>query len=610
MKTPFVQQLLSRSLLALMCAGIPFTGALIAAPPAGDQFSQQQQLTAADGAAFDQFGAAVAISNDTAVVGSPYDTVGANTHQGSVYVFVRSGNTWTQQAQLFANDGAAGDEFGWSVAIDGDTIVVGADADDVFANTDQGSAYVFTRSGTTWAQQAHLFANDGSARDRDYFGNAVAVQGNTAIVGAYLNDSFNVNQGSAYVFVRSGTAWSLQQHLFAADGTTADEFGSSVALDGDTAVVGAWSDSIGANFQQGSAYVFVRVGTTWSQQAKLTAVDGQAQDFFGVSVSISSDTVVAGSDWHDIGGNNNQGAAYIFVRSGTTWSQQQQLIASDGAANDEFGHSVAIIANMAVVGAWMDDVVSAVDQGSAYVFTRSGTAWTEQQQLAGTDSTAGDQFGTSVALSGSTLIAGAWADDIGANTDQGRAAIFTQLAATVTGAVSRKAHGGAGNFDIPLPLTGTPGVECRTTEGTTDYTMVLTFSGNVTVTGSPEAELTVGTGCVGSGGTCTGNVTVSGNTVTVPLTNIANAQTINVRINGVNNAADAPATDFIIPMSILIGDTNANGTVNAADVAQTKSRLGQTVDATNFRSDLNANGSINAADTAVIKQNSGSSLPP
>jgi hypothetical protein len=140
---------------------------------------------------------------------------------------------------------------------------------------------------------------------------------------------------------------------------------------------------------------------------------------------------------------------------------------------------------------------------------------------------------------------------------------------------------------------------------------VVTFSGNVTVTGNPQAQVTLGSGCVGSSGTCTGNVTVSGNTVTVPLTNIANAQTINVRINGVNGGAiDTPATDFTIPMSILIGDTNANGTVNAADVAQTKSRLGQTVGATNFRSDVNTNGSINAGDVAIVKQNSGTSLPP
>jgi hypothetical protein len=336
-----------------------------------------------------------------------------------------------QQAQLFADDGAAGDEFGWSVAIDGDTIVVGADADDVFANTDQGSAYVFVRSGTTWTQQAHLFANDGSARDRDYFGNSVAVQGGTAIVGAFLNDSFNVNQGSAYVFVRSGTTWALQQHLFATDGVIAQEFGFAVALDGDTAAVGAWSDTIAGNTQQGSTYVFVRAGTTWTQQAKLTAADGHAQDFFGGAVAISADTILIGSDWHDVGANGNQGAAYVFVRSGAFWTQQQQLTATDGAASDEFGHAVALFGNTAVVGAWMHDVAAALDEGSAYTFIRSGTTWTQEQEFTAADSAAGDQFGTSVALSGNTFIAGAWMDNVGANTDQGTATIFTQPAATL-----------------------------------------------------------------------------------------------------------------------------------------------------------------------------------
>jgi N-acetylneuraminic acid mutarotase len=176
----------------------------------------------------------------------------------------------------------------------------------------------------------------------------------------------------------------------------------------------------------------------------------------------------------------------------------------------------------------------------------------------------------------------------------------------VQSAASRKTHGGAGNFDINLPLSGTPGIECRSGGATNDYTLVVTFSANISVNGSPQAAVTSGTGVVGSGGVSNGGmVTISGNVVTIPLTNVANAQTINVTLFDVNGS-----TNVLIPMSILIGDTNANGTVNAADVAQTKARLGQTVDATNFRSDVNANGSINAADTAIVKQNSGTSLPP
>jgi ribosomal protein S4 len=138
--------------------------------------------------------------------------------------------------------------------------------------------------------------------------------------------------------------------------------------------------------------------------------------------------------------------------------------------------------------------------------------------------------------------------------------------------------------------------------------MVVTFSGNVTVTGSPQAQVTMGTGCVGSAGVCTGNVSVSGNVVTVPLTTIADQQNINVRINGVNSA-DAPTTDFNIPMGVLAGDTNANRTVNAADVSQTKGQSGQPVTAANFRNDVNANGSINAGDINIVKANSGHSIP-
>jgi N-acetylneuraminic acid mutarotase len=177
-------------------------------------------------------------------------------------------------------------------------------------------------------------------------------------------------------------------------------------------------------------------------------------------------------------------------------------------------------------------------------------------------------------------------------------------AVTVTGAVSRKTHGAAGTFDIAMPLTGPSGVECRTTGGTNDYTLVVTFSTNVTVTGSPQAQVTSGTGCVGTAGACSGTVSVSGAVVTVPLTNIANAQVINVRINGVNGT-----TNFDIPMGFLIGDVTADRTVNAADIAQTKQRLGQAVNGTNFRSDVNANGGFKDTDVAIIKMNSGTFIP-
>lgn len=178
-------------------------------------------------------------------------------------------------------------------------------------------------------------------------------------------------------------------------------------------------------------------------------------------------------------------------------------------------------------------------------------------------------------------------------------------------AVSRKVHGAAGTFDIDLPLTGTTGVEDRTGGATNDFTIVVTFPTNVTVTGSPQAQVTSGTGTVGSGGVSNGGaVTVSGNVVTIPLTSVADQQTINVTLNGVNSTGtDEPAVNVVIPMSRLLGDSNGNRSVNSGDVGQVKQRLGQAVTSANFRSDYNANGSINAGDVSISKQNTGHAIP-
>ena len=183
-------------------------------------------------------------------------------------------------------------------------------------------------------------------------------------------------------------------------------------------------------------------------------------------------------------------------------------------------------------------------------------------------------------------------------------------ATTVTGAVSRKTHGAAGAFDIPLPLTGTTGVEDRAGGATNDYTMVVTFAGNITVSGSPQAQVTSGTATIGSNGVSNGGaVTVAANVVTIPLTNVADQQTINVTLNGVNSASDQPTVNVVIPMSRLLGDSNGNRSVNAGDVSQVKQRIGQAVSAANFRSDFNANGSINAGDVSIAKQNTGHGVP-
>jgi hypothetical protein len=411
----------------------PASAAPLVAPPADLSGSadalallavQQAQLTASDGAASDQFGYSVAISGDTAVVGAYQHAVGGKANQGAAYVFTRSGTTWSQQAELTASDGAASDSFGYAVAIDGNTAVVGAPWDNVGATIGQGSAYVFTRSGIIWSEQQKLTASDGATTD--YFGWSVSVSGETAMVGAPYDDvGAYVNQGSAYVYARSGTTWSEQQKLTASDGSSGRAFGCSVAIAGDTAVAGAYHDIVGANADQGSAYVFVRSGTTWSEQQKLTAADGHSGDLFGCSVALSGDTAVVGAYYNDVGANVHQGSAYVFTRSGTTWSQQANLTDVYGAAGDFFGRSVAVSGDTAVVGAYMDDVGANTDQGSACVFARDGTTWSAQSQLTAADGAAGDYFGYSVAVSDSTAVVGAYMDTVGANGQQGSAYVFT-----------------------------------------------------------------------------------------------------------------------------------------------------------------------------------------
>jgi hypothetical protein len=437
------------TLLALFAAlgGV----ALTPQPAEAADFSgaSEFKLTASDGAAGDFFGGSaddffgqpLAISGETAIVGAWADDVGAGVPQGSAYVFVKAGTTWSQQAKLIASDAEGYERFGWAVAIDGDTAVVGCMADYVGNNPEQGSAYVFTRSGTTWSQQAQLIASDGA--EKDLFGWSVAIHGDTAVIGASSDDvGGEWEVGSAYVFTRTGTTWNQQAKLTATDGVAGDYFGESVAIDVDTVVVGAVNGHVGVA-GPGSAYVFTRTGTTWNQQAKLIAPDGVSWDNFGESVAIDGDTVVVGAVFDHIGATVDQGSAYVFTRSGTSWSQQAQLTASDGAAGDYFGISVGISEDIAVIGNPNHDVESVSNQGSTYVFARSGTTWSEQAKLSASDGAAEDKFAFTVAISGDNVVVGAPYDDVGANVDQGSAYIYKATSSTPTPTPSPTGEGEA-----------------------------------------------------------------------------------------------------------------------------------------------------------------------
>ena len=376
------------------------------------------------------FGSSVALSSDgnTAIVGASGANVGSNANQGRATIFTRSGSTWTQQQIISQLIGAASDSFGVSVALssNGNTAIVGAPYDDVASNINQGSATIFTRSGSTWTEQQIVTQSTGA--QNDYFGQSVALSadGNTAIVGAYADDVVsNANQGSASVFTRSGGIWSQQQTITQTGAVGADDyFGMSVALssDGNTAIVGApgFDGPLAGN--QGSAIIFTRSGGVWTQQQALTQTGGSGNDSFGQSVALSSDgnTALVGAN----GDNSFRGSATIFVRSGGVWTQQQTITQSTGAANDEFGISVALSTdgNTAIVGTPGDDVGSNFNQGSVTIFTRLGSVWTQQNTITQTSGANGSNFGNIVSISGNGKIAigGAYAD----NSSQGSATII------------------------------------------------------------------------------------------------------------------------------------------------------------------------------------------
>ncbi|HYF64859.1 MAG TPA: FG-GAP repeat protein [Herpetosiphonaceae bacterium] len=420
-------------------------------------------LKASNTDAGDMFGR-VAADGDTLVVGAPYEASAArgvngderdNTAPGSgaVYVFVRSGSTWTQQAYLKASNADSDDSFGSAVAISGTTIVVGAPSEDggtsgvngdENSNTlfNSGAAYVFVRSGTEWSQQAYLKASNPDAPDM--FGTSVGIDGDTIVVGSLMESSaakgVNGNQadnsaersGAAYVFVRTDDIWVQQAYLKAFNTDILDGFGGSVAIDDDTIVIGAWAEAsatrdingdrtdnsaVGA----GAAYVFVRTDGSWTQQAYLKASNADEKDYFGGTIAIAGDTIVVTAEGEasaspgvngdqDDNSREHAGAAYVFVRTGDTWTQQAYLKSPHPDTFDHFGSNAAVLGDHIVIGApgeatSGEGVYGANDAaGAAYVFARVGGEWSQAAYLTATNQENGDSFGTGMALMDGAII--------------------------------------------------------------------------------------------------------------------------------------------------------------------------------------------------------------
>jgi hypothetical protein len=308
--------------------------------------------------------------------------------------------------KLLGSDTAADDRFGVSVAIDGNIAVVGAYLNDS-NGPNCGAAYVYELSGSRLIEHQKLTPSDGFPGDQ--FGRSVDVCGDTIVIGSYLDDNTDPNTGSAYVFTCASGVWSQQQKLTATDAAAGDQFGISVSVSSDAIVVGAYGD----NSHTGAAYVFVRNGPIWGQQQKLTISDANTNDMFGYAVVIDANTLIIGARNNNHSGLDDAGSAYIFTRTGQIWSQQAVLFASDASIADHFGFSVAIDGNWAVIGAYECDINGVPDAGAAYVFARTDAGWVERQKLFdANDPCSSEDFGWSVAIENDTILAGCPSDSL------------------------------------------------------------------------------------------------------------------------------------------------------------------------------------------------------
>ena len=391
-------------ILLWLAVVVPLPLPATAARAEGSLTEARVKLLPSDGTPFGHIGNHVAVSGDTAVVGAPKMHQSAFTGVGAAYVFTRVGEAWTEQAKLMPSDGLPGDRFGWSVDISGDTIVVSALWDDVGPYVDQGSAYVFTRTAGSWIEQAKLTSSDGSGQDQ--FGMSVAVSGDDVIVGAtsFAEAAAEVPvQGSAYVFTRAGGSWTQREKLVTSDHAKADGYGMRVGIDGDSAVVGATRGAGG----QGSAFVYTRTDGDWSQQQELTA---SGADEFGFWLDIDGDTIVVGAPAGETGGSTYvftwTGGEWTEQQRLTASDATGK--ADNPRDGDYFGRSVAVSGDTIVVGAQFDDIGTQTNgQGSAYVFQRRANMWLETAHLVAFDGVEGDLFGVCVDVSGHTAVVGA-----------------------------------------------------------------------------------------------------------------------------------------------------------------------------------------------------------
>jgi len=385
-----------------------------------------QKVVASDGQAREYFGSSVTVSGDMAVIGAPFATVNGHEAQGVVYIFKRVGGVWTQTQKLVASDGATFDEFGEAIAlVGGKILIISAPLAKVNGHTWAGAAYVFNLVGGTWVEKQKLTAAD--AATNGTFGKSIALNGSYALIGAGGASTAGVHVlGSVYVFKlvasSSGAAWSQIQRIPAHDPNDDTAFfGSTVAMSGATALVGAYASTVAGNLGHGLVYVYKLVGGSWGLAGKIIASDGAVRDNFGVSVALIGKTAFIGAPGATIQGNVSQGAVYRFDETGPTWLQKQKLTAPDGAAINLFGASVNFVGSNVLVGAYGANTYT----GAAYIFGKSTSAnWANKRKLTASDGQPFDLFGYHTALDGKTALVSSYGADIGSNSGQGAAYLF------------------------------------------------------------------------------------------------------------------------------------------------------------------------------------------
>lgn len=426
--------------------------------PVRGQF-QMTKLLASDGEQEDRFGFHVAVSGKVALVGAYKDDDNGE-NAGAAYVYRFNGTDWVEEAKLLASDGDQEDWFGQYVGLSGDVAIVGA-----YRNGPTGSAYFFRYDGVEWTEEAKVVPSDGTGGSG--FGYSVAVSKNVAIIGRWDDDDNGAGSGSAYAFRYDGSTWMQEFKILPSDGSSGDQFGYTVDLDGHLAIVGARHD--GANgIQSGSAYIFRRRPDGWHQEAKLLASDGQVNDSFGKAVAIKPHLALVGSNAANDDGIGT-GAVYVYRRSGSIWQEEAKLVPTEGEAFDWFGLSVALSGNLAIVGSTGDDDNGA-GSGSVYVFRFGGSGWEQKAKVLAFDGAAGDRFGYSVSAGGHFAVVGARADDdngtssgsayivelFACRADQNGDAIVDEIdLAAILG------EWGACQHDCPADVNGDGGVDLR-----------------------------------------------------------------------------------------------------------------------------------------------------